>query len=167
MLGLKAISFWVGTCDTRGQGPPAQWLSLPFYAPEGAWRLSWQIPGIHRGLPKGRSLWIRDQAELYRLSVYGASSDFSKSPSNCQALVARPRLRHQSRRRRHPRRQRRRCCRSLCCRCRCYLWSSASVAELLPPSPRTRPKPAAETKGGGFVVDLPYQMHNNYESGEI
>ena len=59
--------------------------------PEGFWRLSWQIPGIHRGLPKGRSLWIRDQAELYRLSVYGASSDFSKSPSNCQALVARPR----------------------------------------------------------------------------
>ena len=32
---LKAISFWVGACDTRGQGPPAQWLSLPFYtAPE-------------------------------------------------------------------------------------------------------------------------------------
>ena len=24
LLGLKAISFWAGTCDTRGQGPPAQ-----------------------------------------------------------------------------------------------------------------------------------------------
>ena len=23
-FGLKAISFWVGACDTRGQGPPAQ-----------------------------------------------------------------------------------------------------------------------------------------------
>ena len=26
----------MGTCDTRGHGPPAQWLSLPFYTPEGA-----------------------------------------------------------------------------------------------------------------------------------
>ena len=41
--------------------------------PEGAWRLSWQIPGIHRGLPKERSRWIRDQAKLPCLSVYGAS----------------------------------------------------------------------------------------------
>ena len=42
--------FWVETCDTRGQGPPAQWLSLPFYTPEGAWRLSCQYPE-----PKGGS----------------------------------------------------------------------------------------------------------------
>ena len=28
----------------------AQWLSLPFDTPKGPWRLSWQIPGIHRGL---------------------------------------------------------------------------------------------------------------------
>ena len=27
-LGLKAISFWVGACGTRGHGPPAHWLSL-------------------------------------------------------------------------------------------------------------------------------------------
>ena len=40
MLGLRAISFWVGTCDTRSHGPPAQWLSLPFNTPEGAWPLS-------------------------------------------------------------------------------------------------------------------------------
>ena len=68
MASRRSVSGW-GPCGTRGFGPPAQWLSLPFYAPEGAWRLSWQIPGIHRGLPKGRSLWIRDQAELYRLSA--------------------------------------------------------------------------------------------------
>ena len=30
------ISFWVGTCDPRGHGPPAQWLSLLLYTPEGA-----------------------------------------------------------------------------------------------------------------------------------
>ena len=34
------VSFWVGTCDTRGHGPPAQWLSLPFDTPESAWPLS-------------------------------------------------------------------------------------------------------------------------------
>ena len=43
----------MGTCDTRGHGPPAQWLSLPFYTPEGAWRLSWQPPEVHWGLPRG------------------------------------------------------------------------------------------------------------------
>ena len=79
--------------------PATHWLSLPFYTPEGAWRLSWQIPGIHRGLPKGRSRWISDQAKLSHPSDYGASSGASSSPSNCQALVARPCLRHQSRRR--------------------------------------------------------------------
>ena len=36
----QGISFWVGTCDTRGHGPPAHWLSLPFCTPEGAWPLS-------------------------------------------------------------------------------------------------------------------------------
>ena len=40
LLGLREISFSVGICDTRGRGPPAQWLSLPFYTPEGAWPLS-------------------------------------------------------------------------------------------------------------------------------
>ena len=40
LLGLKAIGFWVGACGTRGQGPPAQRLSLPFDTPEGAWPLS-------------------------------------------------------------------------------------------------------------------------------
>ena len=53
MLGLKAISFWVGTCDTRGQGPPAQWLSLPFYTPEVAWPLSPLAPS--GGFPSGAS----------------------------------------------------------------------------------------------------------------
>ena len=28
LLGLKAISFWVGTCDTRGHGPPAQFRNF-------------------------------------------------------------------------------------------------------------------------------------------
>ena len=32
--------------------PAAHWLSLPFDTPEGAWRLSWQPPEIHWGLPK-------------------------------------------------------------------------------------------------------------------
>ena len=30
----------MGACDTRGQGPLAQWLPLPFDTPEGAWPLS-------------------------------------------------------------------------------------------------------------------------------
>ena len=38
---FRAINFWVGTCNTRGHGPPAQWRSLPFYTPEGARGLSW------------------------------------------------------------------------------------------------------------------------------
>ena len=32
---------------------------------------------------------------------------------------------------------------------------------------RSRRRTCGRTKGGGIVVDLPYQMHNNYESGEI
>ena len=47
----------MGTCDARGQGPPAQWLSLPFYTPEGAWPLSqptwvssWKAQVEFRGL---------------------------------------------------------------------------------------------------------------------
>ena len=44
---------------------------------------------------------------------------------------------------------------------------SSLVAEdlplLPPPSPR-RPQTCSRTNGEGFVVDLPYQMHNNYES---
>ena len=39
-----------GASSNRGQGPPAQWLSLPFHTPEGAWRLSWRYPEP-RGVP--------------------------------------------------------------------------------------------------------------------
>ena len=60
MLGLKAISFWVGACDTRGQGPPAHWLSLPFYIPEVAWPLSPLAPaarGRWTARTTGHDLW--------------------------------------------------------------------------------------------------------------
>ena len=29
VLGPREISLWVGACDTRGHGPPAQWRSFP------------------------------------------------------------------------------------------------------------------------------------------
>ena len=35
------------------------------------------------------------------------------------------------------------------------------------PAPAPAAAPAAVPRGGGFVVDLPYRMHNNYETGEI
>ena len=38
---------------------------------------------------------------------------------------------------------------------------SAPAPNLLPPRP---PQTCSRTNGEGFVVDLPYQMHNNYES---
>ena len=48
-LGLREISFWAGTCDTRGHGPPAHSFSLPFYTSEGAWPLGLPQP-IHLAL---------------------------------------------------------------------------------------------------------------------
>ena len=62
----------MGACDTRGQGPPTQWLSLPFYAPEGAWRLSWQFPGPTGSSQKGTPRGLRTLTELFALPSFSA-----------------------------------------------------------------------------------------------
>ena len=39
LLELREIGFWMETYGKLGHGPPAQWLSLLFYTPGGAWPL--------------------------------------------------------------------------------------------------------------------------------
>ena len=53
----------MGTCDTRGHGPSAQWLSLPFYTPEGARGLSWRIPAPTGSSQMGPLRGLRTSAE--------------------------------------------------------------------------------------------------------
>ena len=50
-----------------------------------------------------------------------------------------------------------------------FFAQSTAPASALASAPASAPAaaPAAESRGGGFVVDLPYQIHDNYESGEI
>ena len=49
LASRRSVSIWVGTCDTRGHGPPAQCLSLLFSTLVGAWPLSPLAPAA-RGL---------------------------------------------------------------------------------------------------------------------
>ena len=57
----------MGACGTRGHGPTAQWLLLPFYTPKGAWPLRLPQP-IHLAQDRGtvhtppkhpRDIWAR------------------------------------------------------------------------------------------------------------
>ena len=93
---------------------------------------------------------------LFRLGASSISSGTSLFLLSCQALVVCLRPLHQPRR-----------------RCRCRRRQRKGQACLSPfchgvvtAKPTRPPHTCGRTKGGGFVVDLPYQMHNNYESGE-
>ena len=64
----------MGICDTRGQGPLAQWLSLPFGTPEGAWPLSqstWvQRWGRGHGFGKGKGGFLTPPHASRMVGVY-------------------------------------------------------------------------------------------------
>jgi hypothetical protein len=63
------------------------WLSLPFYTPEGAWRLSWQLPE-----PKGRPSWLRVPTGLFHPAFSEPprrkGSKYQDCPRRCLASQA-------------------------------------------------------------------------------
>ena len=95
LLGLREISSWVGICDTRGQGPLAQWLSLPFGTPEGAWPLSqstWvQRWGRGHGFGKGKGGFLTPPTLLAWWECIGRF--FTQAPSSGDGCRVRRRAR--------------------------------------------------------------------------
>ena len=65
--------------------PATHWLSLPFYAPEGAWRLSWQFPGPTGSSQKGTPRGLRTLTELFALPSLDTATFLVNGPYSANA----------------------------------------------------------------------------------